>query len=94
MNDDLDQLLKNLRLHRIREVFEHEVERANKVKRKPSYSEFVARLLREQYQYQRERCPQIIPHYLFTKLLYKFHTNVRGDIVTPYQGLLNFHIHL
>lgn len=55
MNDDLDQLLKNLRLHRIREVLDREVKRAQKVRKKPSYSEFLARLLREQYQFQRER---------------------------------------
>lgn len=55
MNDDLQQLLKELRLHRIREIMEREIERANQAKKKPSYSEFVARLLREQYQYQRER---------------------------------------
>ena len=58
MNDDLDQLLKNLRLHRIREVLERELKRANKARKKPGYSEFVARLLREQYQYQRERSLQ------------------------------------
>jgi DNA replication protein DnaC len=55
MNDDLDQLLKNLRLHRIREIIEREITRANKAKKKPSYGQFVARLLREQYQYKRER---------------------------------------
>jgi len=55
MNDDLDQLLRNLRLHRIREIIEREIDRADKAKKKPSYTEFVARLLREQYQYQRER---------------------------------------
>jgi len=55
MNDDLDQLLRNLRLHRLREIIERELERANKAKKKPGYAEFVARLLREQYQYQRER---------------------------------------
>ncbi|MBW2735982.1 MAG: ATP-binding protein, partial [Deltaproteobacteria bacterium] len=55
MNDDLDQLFKNLRLHRIREIFDREVERTNKIKKKPSYSDFIARLLREQYQYERER---------------------------------------
>lgn len=55
MNDDLDQLLKNLRLHRIREILDRETERANRAKKKPSYSDFLARLLREQYQYQRER---------------------------------------
>ena len=55
MNDDLDQLLRNLRLHRIREIVDREVEHADKAKKKPSYTEFVARLLREQLQYQRER---------------------------------------
>jgi DNA replication protein DnaC len=55
MNDDLDQLLRNLGLHRIREIIDREIARANKVKKKPSYGEFVARLLREQYQYKRER---------------------------------------
>jgi DNA replication protein DnaC len=55
MNDDLDQLLRNLRLHRIREIIDRELERADKAKKKPSYTEFFARLLREQYQHQRER---------------------------------------
>jgi DNA replication protein DnaC len=55
MNDDLDQLLKNLRLRRIREILDREVERAKKARKKPSYTDFLARLLREQYQYQRER---------------------------------------
>jgi len=55
MNDDLDQLLKNLQLHRIRKIIDREIARANKPENKPSYSEFVARLLREQYQYKRER---------------------------------------
>lgn len=55
MNDDLEQLLKELRLHRIREVFARELARANKARKKPSYTEFVARLLREQYHYRRER---------------------------------------
>lgn len=55
MTDDLDQLLKNLRLHRIREVLERELDKAQNGKKKPSYSEFLATLLREQYYYQRER---------------------------------------
>jgi len=55
MNDDLDQLCKDLRLHRIRQILDREVKRAQKVRKKPSYSEFLARLLREQYQFQRER---------------------------------------
>ena len=55
MDDDLDQLLRNLRLTRIREILDREIDRATRRKNKPSYSEFLARLLREQYQYQRER---------------------------------------
>lgn len=55
MNDDLDQLLKELRLPRIRDGFDRELARANRAKNKPSYSDFVARLLREQLHYQRER---------------------------------------
>jgi len=58
MDDDLDQLLKNLRLARIREVLDRELDRTKRRKNKPSYSEFLARLLREQYQYQRERSMQ------------------------------------
>ena len=53
MNDDLDQLLKNLKLRRMREILDAELERAEK--KKPSYSEFIARVLREEYQHQQER---------------------------------------
>lgn len=53
MNDDLEQLLKNLRLKRMREIIDRELERA--VKKKPSYSDFLARLLREEYLYKQER---------------------------------------
>ncbi len=53
MNDDLDQLLKNLKLRRLREIIDEELERAEK--KKPSYSEFMARVLREEYQHQQER---------------------------------------
>jgi DNA replication protein DnaC len=55
MTDDLDQRLKELRLRRIREVLDREVQRANKARKKPSYTDFLARLLREQYNYQRQR---------------------------------------
>lgn len=55
MTDDLDQLLKQLRLTRIHEVLDRELESAKTSKNKLSYSEFLARLLREQYYYQRER---------------------------------------
>jgi DNA replication protein DnaC len=53
VNDDIDQLLKNLKLRRLREIISDELERAEK--KKPSYSEFFARVLREEYQHQQER---------------------------------------
>jgi len=53
MNDDLEQLLKNLKMGGIREILERELARAQKTK--PSYADFYARLLREQYQLQRQR---------------------------------------
>ena len=53
MNDDIDQLLKNLKLRRLREIVADELARAEK--RKPSYSEFLARVLREEYLHQQER---------------------------------------
>ncbi len=53
MNDDIDQLLKNLKLRRLREIIAEELARAEK--KKPSYSEFIARVLREEYQHQQER---------------------------------------
>jgi DNA replication protein DnaC len=52
-SEDIEQLLKNLKLKRILEIADRELARAQE--HKPSYSEFLARLLREQYQYQRER---------------------------------------
>jgi DNA replication protein DnaC len=53
MDDDLDQLLINLKLRRIRDVLDRELERAEATT--PSYSEFLARLLREEYQSQHMR---------------------------------------
>jgi len=53
MNDDLEQLLKNLRLKRILEILDREVTRATK--KQDTYTQFLARLLREQYQHQQER---------------------------------------
>ncbi len=53
MNDDLDQLLAGLRLRRMREVLARELERATQDQ--PSYEEFLARLLREELGFQRER---------------------------------------
>lgn len=52
-DDDLDQLLKNLKLTKIREILKRELGRAEKSE--PSYGQFLARLLREQYQYQQQR---------------------------------------
>ena len=53
MNDDLDQLLKNLRLKGIAAVIERELIRAKN--QESSYSEFLARLLRQEYQLQQQR---------------------------------------
>jgi len=53
VNDDLDQLLAGLRLRRMREVLARELERATQDQ--PSYEEFLARLLREELGFQRER---------------------------------------
>jgi DNA replication protein DnaC len=53
MNDDLDQLTQALHLKRIREILDRELERATKAQ--SSYSELLARLLREEYLYRRTR---------------------------------------
>jgi DNA replication protein DnaC len=53
MNDDLDQLLKNLKLKRMRDILTEELARAEK--KKPSYSDFLARVLREEFQHQQTR---------------------------------------
>ena len=53
MNDDIDQLLKNLKMMPMREIVERELARAQKTK--ASYADFYARLLREQYQLQKGR---------------------------------------
>jgi DNA replication protein DnaC len=53
MDDEIDQLLKNLRLHRMREVFDREISRATASG--SSFRDLVAALLREQYAYQRQR---------------------------------------
>jgi DNA replication protein DnaC len=55
MDDEIDQLLKNLGLHRIREVWDREVERATSQASPPSYRDVLAKLLREQYAWQRQR---------------------------------------
>jgi DNA replication protein DnaC len=56
MDDNLDQLLAGLGLKRIREIVERETERAAKTK--SSYSEFLGRLLREEYLAKQERSMQ------------------------------------
>jgi DNA replication protein DnaC len=53
VTDDLDQLLKNLKLRRMQEILQDELARA--AKKKPSYSDFLARILREEYQHQQVR---------------------------------------
>lgn len=53
MKDDLDQLCVNLRLKRIRQILDRELKRAEKTE--PSYSDFLARLLREEYLCKQER---------------------------------------
>lgn len=53
MNDDLDQLLERLKLRRIQEILNRELENAEK--HHPSYSDFLARLLREEHQAQQGR---------------------------------------
>ena len=53
MDDDLDQLLRGLKLRRLREVLAEHLERAEK--EGPSYAEFLRRLLRAEYQTQQMR---------------------------------------
>jgi DNA replication protein DnaC len=53
INDDIDQLLKSLRIHAMHDIVERELARAQKAK--PSYAEFYARILREQYKLMRAR---------------------------------------
>ncbi len=53
MNEDIEQLLKTLRLNRMKEILTCELERAEK--KQTSYSDFLSRLLREEYLYKQER---------------------------------------
>lgn len=55
MDDEMDQLLKSLGLHRIREIWDGEIERATKTASPPSYRDLTCRLLREQHAWQRQR---------------------------------------
>jgi DNA replication protein DnaC len=52
MTDDVAQLLKSLRLGRIREILDDELKSAEK--EDPSYQEFLARLLRAQWHHQQQ----------------------------------------
>ena len=53
MDDELDQLLRDLKLARIRQIVDRELDRATK--EKPSYATFLARLLREELVHRRQR---------------------------------------
>ena len=53
MDDNLNQLLKGLRLSRIHEIIGRELTRAED--KQPSYTDFLARLLREEYLAKQER---------------------------------------
>jgi DNA replication protein DnaC len=53
MNDDLAQLLDNLKLRRIKEIIGRELARAEK--EHPSYTDFLARVLREEFHTQQMR---------------------------------------
>jgi RNA-directed DNA polymerase len=52
MKDDLEQLLRSLHLRKIADIFDDEVKRADKAE--TSYQEFVARLMRAQWQANQE----------------------------------------
>lgn len=56
MNEDIEQLLKTLRLKRMQEILERELNRAEK--KQSSYSDFLGRLLREEYLHKQERSMQ------------------------------------
>lgn len=56
MNDDIEQLLTSLKLRRMMEVFDRELKRAEK--KEVSYTEFTARLLREEYHDQQRRATE------------------------------------
>ena len=56
MNDDIEQLLTSLKLRRMLEVFDRETKRAEK--KEVSYTEFTARLLREEYHDRQHRATE------------------------------------
>lgn len=53
MDDNIEQLLKNLKLSRIADVLERELQRATKTS--CTYEELLARLLRHEYQCRQEQ---------------------------------------
>jgi DNA replication protein DnaC len=53
MDDDLHQLLTGLKLKRLTEILEYELERAEQ--ESPSYAEFLRRLLRQEHSSQQDR---------------------------------------
>ncbi len=53
MNDDLDQLLTSLKMHRTREVLPRALDRA--IREQPAYDAFLADILREEYAYKRQK---------------------------------------
>ena len=53
MDDNLEQLLKNLRLTKIHEIMDHELARASK--KQSSYTELLSRLFRAQYLWKQQR---------------------------------------
>jgi DNA replication protein DnaC len=56
MDDNLDQLLRNLKLHKLRQILPDEVKKA--MKAKTSYEELLVAVFRAQYQDQIERSIQ------------------------------------
>src|SRR5450759_4201214 len=56
MDDNLDQLLRNLKLHKLRQILPDEVKKA--MKAKASYEELLVAVFRAQYQDQIERSIQ------------------------------------
>jgi DNA replication protein DnaC len=56
MDDNLDQLLRNLKLHKLRQILPDEIKKA--MKAKASYEELLVALFRAQYQDQIERSIQ------------------------------------
>ena len=53
MNDELEQLLRNLRLDKIAEILDEEIKRAHKDKR--GFEQWLARLLRAQWHRNQEK---------------------------------------